>query len=202
MPEPHYSKSTLRAALRERRASVSEENKKILSENLITQFNTLPLTSPKNIALYLSTPEEISTYPLIGYLLTKGHSVYTPILHPHLKRTMWFQKCNADTETCLNKYNMLEPIFNRENILAPWELDLVLLPLVGFDEHGNRLGMGGGFYDNTFQHIKKHKTAAFIGLSYECQKVESCPHEPWDLSLDAVITPDRHYSFSSSLLGL
>jgi len=97
---------------------------------------------------------------------------------------------------------MLEPIFNRENILAPWELDLVLLPLVGFDEHGNRLGMGGGFYDNTFQHIKKHKTAAFIGLSYECQKVESCPHEPWDLSLDAVITPERHYSFSSSLLGL
>ena len=202
MSESQNSKSILRATLRKSRENISEANKKKFSEELVTQFNTLSLASPKNIALYLSIPEEISTYPLIEHLLIKGHKVYVPVLHPHLKRTMWFQECNADTKTCLNKYNMLEPIFSQENILAPWELDLVLLPLVGFDEQGKRLGMGGGFYDNTFKYTKEHNTANFIGLGYECQKVASCPQEPWDLSLDAVITPKRHYRFSSSHLGL
>jgi 5-formyltetrahydrofolate cyclo-ligase len=202
MSKSQNSKIVLRTMLRESRASISEKNKKKFSKKLVIQFNKLSLETPKYIALYLSTPEEISTYPLIEHLLMKGHKVYVPVLHPHLKRSMWFQEYNTDTKTCLNKYNMFEPIFNRKDILAPWELDLVLLPLVGFDKQGNRLGMGGGFYDNTFRYIKNHNIAKFIGLAYACQKVESCPHEPWDLSLDTVITPEKHYRFNPLPLGL
>ena len=98
MIESKNSKSTLRATLRKNRASIPEKDKKRISEKLVTQFNQLPLENSKDIAVYLSIPEEISTFPLIKHLLMKGHKVYVPVLHPHLKHTMWFQKITTDTK--------------------------------------------------------------------------------------------------------
>lgn len=76
------------------------------------------------------------------------------------------------------------------------EIDLVLLPLVAFDQSGNRLGMGGGFYDATFTHLKSKKTKPlFIGLAYQSQLVENLPSDPWDLPLDGVCTEESFYQF-------
>ena len=69
------------------------------------------------------------------------------------------------------------------------------MPLVGFDEEGGRLGMGGGFYDRSFAftRIRPRLRPTLIGLAHELQKVQKLPVEPWDIPLDAVVTDHRIY---------
>jgi 5-formyltetrahydrofolate cyclo-ligase len=72
----------------------------------------------------------------------------------------------------------------------------VLVPLVGFDEHCNRLGMGKGFYDRTFGYKTRtgYNKPKLIGLAHECQKIPSVPTDSWDVRLDGVIS-DRGVYF-------
>jgi 5-formyltetrahydrofolate cyclo-ligase len=73
-------------------------------------------------------------------------------------------------------------------------LDYVLFPLVGFDAQGSRLGMGGGFYDRTFaQTTRWPKRPKLIGVAHDCQKVATLPLEPWDITLEAVVTDQGIY---------
>lgn len=76
----------------------------------------------------------------------------------------------------------------------PTKLDIVLVPLLAFDIHGNRIGMGGGYYD---RFLKKHPNAKKIGLAFELQKIESAPAEPHDVRLDTVITEHGVYTFNN-----
>jgi 5-formyltetrahydrofolate cyclo-ligase len=64
---------------------------------------------------------------------------------------------------------------------------------VGFDEHGNRLGQGGGFYDHYLSHYPEKKSVTVIGVAYEMQKLDSVPTHSWDKPLDAVITEQHTY---------
>ncbi len=68
--------------------------------------------------------------------------------------------------------------------------DVLFMPLVGFDEHGGRLGQGGGHYDRW---LAVHPGTIAIGLAWDCQLVDELPHEPHDQPLHAVITPTRIY---------
>ncbi|MDO7653149.1 MAG: 5-formyltetrahydrofolate cyclo-ligase, partial [Porticoccus sp.] len=72
------------------------------------------------------------------------------------------------------------------NIVPPLGLDLILLPLVAFDHRGNRLGMGGGFYDRTLARQKNF--TRLIGLAQSCQETDSIAHQPWDITLHAIVT--------------
>ena len=69
------------------------------------------------------------------------------------------------------------------------------MPLVAFDKQGNRLGMGGGFYDRTLArlHEQNWQKPQLIGLAHECQKVDALPIESWDVPLKTIITPDKTY---------
>ncbi len=76
--------------------------------------------------------------------------------------------------------------------LPAWALDLILLPLVGFDDDGQRMGMGGGFYDRTLAFTRRPGPRPhLIGLAHECQRVESLPVAPWDVPLDAIVSDAR-----------
>ncbi len=75
--------------------------------------------------------------------------------------------------------------------MAPtWTLDIILLPLVGFDRYGNRLGMGGGFYDRTLARLNHcdMKRPLLIGLAHHCQEVEQLQTQSWDIPLDIIAT--------------
>ena len=80
-------------------------------------------------------------------------------------------------------------------MIAPRELDLVLLPLVGFNRSGNRSGMGGGFYDTAFafKKTRPRRLPRLIGLAHEIQLVENIDAEHWDIPLCAVVTDRRIY---------
>ena len=76
------------------------------------------------------------------------------------------------------------------------ELDLILAPLVGFDTHGNRLGMGGGYYDRTFAYLKHRlhwQKPRLIGLAYELQRVADLANHAWDVPLQSVVTEQHIY---------
>ncbi len=70
------------------------------------------------------------------------------------------------------------------------------MPLVGFDQFKNRIGMGGGFYDRTLSFKKRqqnYKNPKLVGLAFDCQEVAKLNAEPWDVPLDAVVTPTTIY---------
>lgn len=90
----------------------------------------------------------------------------------------------------VNRFGIPEPDRNAKRLPSRL-LSVVLLPLVGFDSDGNRLGMGGGFYDRTFGYAihSSARRPRLIGVAYECQRsADGLPRRPWDVPLDGVVT--------------
>ena len=81
-----------------------------------------------------------------------------------------------------NQFGILEPPLNVQEILPTEKLDIIFTPLVAFDKQGNRLGMGGGFYDRTLQDWRS-KNFIPVGLAHQCQQIEALPVESWDIPL-------------------
>ncbi|MBT6938524.1 MAG: 5-formyltetrahydrofolate cyclo-ligase [Candidatus Marinimicrobia bacterium] len=90
-----------------------------------------------------------------------------------------------------NQYGILEPI--SDDIISAEQLDILFMPLVGFDKNKNRIGMGGGYYDRTlaFKNQKTVKNPKLYGLAFDCQQVEKLETQDWDVPLDAIITPGK-----------
>lgn len=139
----------------------------------------------KNIALYLAFDGEISTKPLINQLWQQGKHVYLPVLHPFVHGHLLFLRYLPDTPMKANKFGILEPHLNVKSVLPIEQLDIIFTPLVAFDKLGNRLGMGGGFYDRTLQN-SQHRFIT-VGLAHQCQRVEALPIESWDIPLEHIL---------------
>lgn len=96
----------------------------------------------------------------------------------------------------LNRYSIREPV-NTSNGVSPTKLDLVVTPLVAFDLQGHRLGTGGGYYDRTFSFLRMDSNTKpyMLGLGYASQQAELIQSDPWDISLDGVVTEKKFISF-------
>ena len=94
-----------------------------------------------------------------------------------------------------NRFNIEEPTLDSTAIIELTAHDCLLMPLVGFDAKGNRLGMGGGFYDRTLAPLQRlcdgPPRPLLIGVAHDCQQVPVLPIEPWDIPLDVIITPTQ-----------
>jgi 5-formyltetrahydrofolate cyclo-ligase len=88
-----------------------------------------------------------------------------------------------------NRYGIPEPMLAAESCLAPEAMQAVVLPLLGFSRSGQRLGMGGGYYDASFA-FRRHQSAPplLIGAAFACQEIESLDAQDWDVALDGVAT--------------
>lgn len=96
-----------------------------------------------------------------------------------------------------NRYGIAEPELDVQQVLPHSMLDLICTPLVAFDAEGNRLGMGGGYYDRTLACWHEHGLGPRpLGLAHDCQQVESVPQAQWDVPLPQIITPARCWRFS------
>ncbi|WP_286240420.1 5-formyltetrahydrofolate cyclo-ligase [Neptuniibacter halophilus] len=150
----------------------------------------------RSVALYLPNDGEINPEPLIRLCWKLGKQVYLPVLHPILHNRLWFLPYTPKTRMVRNIYRIKEPELIPDQRRAAWSLDLVLLPLVAFDAEGNRMGMGGGYYDRTFS-FKNRKNGMrgpdLIGLAHEVQRVDQLPIESWDISLSAIVTDAKSY---------
>jgi 5-formyltetrahydrofolate cyclo-ligase len=95
-----------------------------------------------------------------------------------------------------NRYGIPEPDLDAASLLAPRDLGLVLVPLLGFDRQGGRLGMGGGYYDRAFAFRREQPgSPTLLGVGFACQEVPSLAREDWDVALDAVVTERELLAF-------
>lgn len=150
----------------------------------------------KNIAIYLPFKGEISSYPIIEYALSQGINCYIPRVFPNNKRGMWFLPYTGKDSVQSGKFGILEPTASISEAIRPSELDLIFTPLVAFDLNGNRLGMGGGYYDAVMSAIPKRNRPPLIALAYNFQQVSDIPCENWDITIDGVVTPSYYRTFS------
>ena len=150
------------------------------------------LAESLHIALYLANDGEIDPGNLITRLQEMGKQCYLPVLADDDGRILSFVAYQPDTRLIENKYGIPEPEYKKKHAIRPQDLDLVLMPLTGFDEAGRRLGMGGGYYDRTFEFIRMAEKPLLVGLAHECQKVPEIPAEHWDIPVSGIAT-NKHY---------
>jgi 5-formyltetrahydrofolate cyclo-ligase len=153
------------------------------------------LLRARRIGLYLPQGGEFDTHPMLIQALWMQRACYLPVL-PRRGRVMRFGRLGRNARMKPNRYGIPEPVDAKP--LRARQLDLLLMPLVGFDRAGHRLGMGGGYYDATLafmRHRRNGHKPRLVGVAYECQLVDALPHDPWDMPLDAVLTERQLYRF-------
>jgi 5-formyltetrahydrofolate cyclo-ligase len=139
---------------------------------------------------------EMDPTPLVGEARAAGKQLHLPVLATDGSDTLRFATWQTDTLLQLNRFNIPEPSPDTAELRAPAQLDLVFAPLVGFDANGNRLGMGGGFYDRSFAFLRSGaRKPLLIGLAYEFQKLPELRAETWDVPLAGVATDCAFYRF-------
>ena len=109
---------------------------------------------------------------------------------------MSFQRVHPHESMTRNRFRIAEPQDLPARQRKVWTLDLILLPLVGFDEQGGRLGMGGGFYDRSLAYLHRRKNwhmPTLLGLAHECQRVDELAMASWDVPLQATVTDKAWY---------
>lgn len=102
-----------------------------------------------------------------------------------------------NTPLVCNHFNILEPQLELRGVLPLGELDVMLMPVVAFDDTGQRLGVGSSFYDRTLHHWRRGAPYP-IGLARDCQQVAQLPTEHWDIPLPEILTPIRSWAWPDS----
>ncbi|CAM4242983.1 5-formyltetrahydrofolate cyclo-ligase [Lelliottia jeotgali] len=149
-----------------------------------------PVVMARTVALFLSFDGELDTQPLIEQLWRAGKKVYLPVLHPFSPGNLLFLHYHPHSELVVNRLKITEPKLDVRDVLPLQDLDVLITPLVAFDESGQRLGMGGGFYDRTLQNWQQYGVQP-VGYAHDCQGVKALPVEKWDIPLPAVVTPSK-----------
>lgn len=191
------SRAQLRRHLRVQRRALSRHAQRQAAQGLYKQLAQHPLfRRARHIALYLPNDGEIDPRPLLRAAQQRGKSTYLPVLSPWPRSKMVFQRIRPGEHLQKNRFGIDEPRRNCKQQRKVWTLDLILLPLVGFDRHGARLGMGGGFYDRSlaYRALRKnwHKPT-LLGLAHECQQVDRLTMASWDVPLQGTVTDKAWY---------
>jgi 5-formyltetrahydrofolate cyclo-ligase len=180
-------RDALRARLREQRRGVAARQRIASAEALAEHL--LSLTSVHvggNVAGYWAMDGEIALHAW-QTRLHRSTTYCLPVLHG--RGLLRFAPWTPGAPLVTNRYGIPEPDVASGDLLSPEQLDLVVLPLVGFDAQGHRLGMGAGWYDRTFA-FRQHQSAPprLVGAAFAMQQVDALHAEPWDVPLDTVCT--------------
>ncbi len=168
-------RQNIRNQIRQRRRALTSEQQNNFALQTAERIAVHPrIQAAHSIAVFLSFDGELDTRPLIERLWQQAKQVYLPVLHPFSPGNLLFLRYTPETPLVHNRFNILEPQLDVRNVLPVGSLDVVLTPLVAFDSSGQRLGMGGGFYDRTLQNWQ-HLGPYPIGLAHDCQQVEQLP---------------------------
>lgn len=197
LPRQQPSRQQLRRQLRAARRALTPAQQRQAAQGLYRQLAQHPLfRRARHIALYLPNDGEIDPRPLLREAQRRGKRTYLPVLSDWPRTKMVFQQVRRGEKLRPNRFGIPEPRIQRARQRTIWALDLILLPLVGFDDEGGRLGMGGGFYDRSLAY-RARRTAwhapVLLGLAHECQKVERLAQASWDVPLQGTVTDRGWY---------
>ncbi|MEB8288800.1 5-formyltetrahydrofolate cyclo-ligase [Klebsiella michiganensis] len=186
-----FTRQQIRQQIRQRRRALTPEQQTQFALQAADRMMAYPpVLLAQTVAVFLSFDGELDTRPLIDQLWRAGKRVYLPVLHPFSPGNLLFLHYHPSSDLVMNRLNIREPKLDVRDVLPLSQLDVLVTPLVAFDAAGQRLGMGGGFYDRTLQNWRQHPLQP-VGYAHDCQQVDALPTEQWDIPLPAVITPSK-----------
>jgi 5-formyltetrahydrofolate cyclo-ligase len=188
--KPTPTRVELRATLRARRQSLLPADRIAAAQALPAMLEQIPeFLTDRRIAGYWAVAGELPLLALMPGLRQRGQDWHLPVLGPD--RVLRFAPWQPGEEIETNRYGIPEPRDGLRRALNADEVDVVLVPLLGFDRRGHRLGFGGGWYDRSFAFLHGRTGVGrplLVGVGYAMQEVERLPVEPWDVRLDYVAT--------------
>ena len=191
LSDPPYTRQQIRQQIRQRRRALTPEQQTQFALQAADRMMAYtPVLLAHTVAVFLSFDGELDTRALIDQLWRAGKRVYLPVLHPFSPGNLLFLHYHPSSDLVVNRLNIREPKLDVRDVLPLSQLDVLVTPLVAFDAAGQRLGMGGGFYDRTLQNWRQHRLQP-VGYAHDCQQVDALPTEQWDIPLPAVITPSK-----------
>lgn len=187
----NFIKDILRISTLQIRSALPGSYQQAISEKISQRISHSKIyRQAKKIALYQTFNNEIDLKDIWYTAPYQGKYCYFPVIS-ETKRLL-FLPATPKTVFTQNKYGIYEPCVDLKEAISPDKLDIIFLPLVGFDIFGTRLGMGKGYYDSS---LAIAGSAIKIGVAYEFQKQDYIPPDTWDVRLNYVITESQIYTF-------
>lgn len=189
-------RNALRRQMRARRRALGDGERGAAARRLATHLcKSKTFLASRRIACYWQVDGEMDCHPLIERIWAMRKDCYLPVLDTLNDNSLWFVPYEPSDKLVLNRFGIPEPDRPMREHVRAGAVDLVLAPLVAFDGHGNRLGMGGGFYDRTLAFLLRRRLwlrPLVVGVAYEFQQVARLERQPWDVPLHGIAT-DREY---------
>jgi len=177
-------KRLLRKELRQKLEEVKPaEQKRRTGEILKKLLGHARFVQAKTFLSYVAVTPEVETWPLVEEALRQGKKVYLPRVDRE-KKKVWAIQITGKEKLQPSSYGILEPSFDVSRVGNPADLELIVVPGLGFDRQGGRLGRGGGYFDRFLEEAAK---AYKIGLAFECQMVDRVPRDVHDVAVDEVL---------------
>lgn len=176
--------------MRRQRLRLHPAERARLSRRVVRALASAPVfLRARRLAAYLPNGGEVDLRPLLELAWNGSRECYLPVVG---RDRMRFLPYTVKTPLRRNRYGIPEPDLPARRQARPLAIDLVLVPLVAFDPRGNRLGMGGGYYDRTFAflHRRRWRRPVLVGAAFAFQRVPALDPNPWDVPLDAVATEE------------
>lgn len=186
-------KNTLRQEMKKNRKTLSVALRKVKSGKIVTRLEKMEaFQKASTILVYVSAAEEVNTHALIKKYLHSKRIVIPRVL----KNENSLALCQLKHWESLKEghFGILEVPPEKAEYVKEESIELALVPGIAFDESGQRLGYGNGYYDRLLQKIKGLK----VGLAYECQRVKKIPHKSHDVAVEKLVTEQKIYSFNAA----
>jgi len=177
----------LRRELRAKRRALPDAMRAEADRAILAHLRSLPeYRRARRIALYLAFDGEPSLGPLVEAARRQRKRLYVPVLRG---MTMTFAELERGAQLTANFFGIMEPRLGGK--VRARELDLVLTPLVAFDDRGVRIGVGRGYYDRAFKFLRHRshwRRPKLLGVAYELQRVGLLTPSSWDVPLWGAVT--------------
>jgi 5-formyltetrahydrofolate cyclo-ligase len=148
---------------------------------------------PRSIAAFWPFNGEPDITPLFEPLMDQGCELALPVVSGGSDHGMQFHAWHMGSELVANRYGIPEPVNTEPVELAT--VDLLVMPLVAYDRSGNRLGMGGGYYDRHLEPLRESSLPLRVGIAYSLQEVEPLENKSWDIPLHAIVNEHGWFTF-------
>lgn len=185
--------SQLRKSLRSIRRSMTPSEREEKSQQIARNIaRYLPFRRCKKLAVYLALPEEVDTSPIIELAKLLQKPIYLPVIDSKVWREqhmMFAPYLPDETPLRKNRFGINEPVVKPGSCIRGIDIEFVFVPVVGFNQRCDRIGMGGGYYDKAFGK-QRFQRSKLIGLAFEAQLADFEP-ALHDVPMQAVITEDR-----------
>jgi 5-formyltetrahydrofolate cyclo-ligase len=190
------SKTILRRELRSRRSDLSDSVRTSHDETIGLQvLQIINSRRAERVACYWPFNGEPDLTPVYKRLIANGLELALPVISGKNDHRMQFHSWREDTELGKNRYGIFEP--QKTAPVALSSVDMLIMPLVGYDRFGNRLGMGAGYYDRCLEPLRDSSAPLRVGIAYSLQEIDPIDKNKWDIPLHGLVNERGWFTFVS-----